>query len=47
MGPRPTPSAARCAVALTSRALSHATIVLKWTGPNNYYVLTSYPECRE
>jgi hypothetical protein len=25
---------------------SHATVVLKWTGGNNYYVLTSYPECR-
>jgi hypothetical protein len=25
---------------------SHATIVLKWKGPNDYYVLTSYPECR-
>jgi len=25
---------------------SHATVVLKWTGPNDYYVLTSYPECR-
>ena len=25
---------------------SHATIVLKWSGPNDYYVLTSYPECR-
>jgi len=25
---------------------SHATIVLKWTGPNGFYVLTSYPECR-
>jgi hypothetical protein len=24
----------------------HATIVLKWIGPDNYYVLTSYPECR-
>jgi hypothetical protein len=26
---------------------AHATVVLKWAGPNNYYVLTSYPECRE
>jgi hypothetical protein len=26
---------------------AHATVVLKWVGPNNYYVLTSYPECRE
>ena len=25
---------------------SHATIVLKWSGPSEYYVLTSYPECR-
>jgi hypothetical protein len=25
---------------------AHATVVLKWTGPNEYYVLTSYPECR-
>ncbi len=25
---------------------AHATIVLKWTGSNDYYVLTSYPECR-
>lgn len=25
---------------------SHATIVLKWSGPNDYFVLTSYPECR-
>lgn len=25
---------------------AHATIVLKWSGPNDYYVLTSYPECR-
>ena len=25
---------------------SHAIIVLKWTGHNDYYVLTSYPECR-
>jgi hypothetical protein len=24
----------------------HATIVLRWSPPNNYYVLTSYPECR-
>jgi len=24
----------------------HATIVLKWTGPDDYYVLTAYPECR-
>ncbi len=25
---------------------SHATIVLRWSGQNDYYVLTSYPECR-
>jgi hypothetical protein len=25
---------------------AHATIILKWAGPNVYYVLTSYPECR-
>ena len=25
---------------------AHATIVLRWTPPNDYYVLTSYPECR-
>jgi toxin YxiD len=25
---------------------AHATIVLKWVGPTDYYVLTSYPECR-
>lgn len=25
---------------------THATIVLRWTSPNDYYVLTSYPECR-
>jgi len=25
---------------------SHATIVLRWSGPGSYYVLTSYPECR-
>ena|SRR5436190_1254715 len=25
---------------------SHATVVLKWSAPNDYYVLTSYPECR-
>jgi hypothetical protein len=25
---------------------SHATVVLKWSGPGDYYVLTSYPECR-
>ncbi len=25
---------------------SKAVVVLKWVGPNRYYVLTSYPECR-
>ena len=25
---------------------SHALVVLKYDGPNDYYVLTSYPECR-
>jgi hypothetical protein len=25
---------------------AHATIVLKWIASNDYYVLTSYPECR-
>jgi Bacterial CdiA-CT RNAse A domain len=25
---------------------SHALVVLKYAGPNEYYVLTSYPECR-
>ncbi len=25
---------------------AHATIILKWTGSNDYYILTSYPECR-
>jgi len=29
-----------------SRPCSHALVVLKYTGPNDYYVLTSYPECR-
>jgi CDI toxin RNase A-like protein len=29
-----------------SEPCSHAVIVLKWTGPYEYYVLTSYPECR-
>jgi len=27
-------------------ACSHATIVLRWLPPHDYYVLTSYPECR-
>jgi CDI toxin RNase A-like protein len=25
---------------------SHATVVLKWAGDRDYYVLTTYPECR-
>jgi hypothetical protein len=25
---------------------AHATIVLRWVPPGDYYVLTSYPECR-
>lgn len=25
---------------------SHALVILKYAGPNDYYVLTSYPECR-
>jgi hypothetical protein len=25
---------------------ARATIVLRWVSPNDYYVLTSYPECR-
>jgi len=29
-----------------SRVCEHALIVLKYAGPNDYYVLTSYPECR-
>ncbi len=29
-----------------SEPCAHATIVLRWTPPNGYYVLTSYPECR-
>jgi hypothetical protein len=29
-----------------SRPCAHALVVLKYTGTNNYYVLTSYPECR-
>jgi len=29
-----------------SRPCTHALVVLKYTGPSNYYVLTSYPECR-
>jgi hypothetical protein len=29
-----------------SHACAHALVVLKYVGPNDYYVLTSYPECR-
>jgi len=29
-----------------SRVCEHAVVVLRYTGPNHYYVLTSYPECR-
>ena len=29
-----------------SRPCTHALVVLKYAGPNSYYVLTSYPECR-
>jgi hypothetical protein len=29
-----------------ARPCAHALVVLKYTGPNDYYVLTSYPECR-
>ena len=29
-----------------SRPCTHALVVLKYGGPNRYYVLTSYPECR-
>ena len=29
-----------------SHPCSHALIILKYGGPNEYYVLTSYPECR-
>jgi len=30
----------------TTVPCSHAVVVLKWAGPGDYYVLTSYPECR-
>jgi Bacterial CdiA-CT RNAse A domain len=30
-----------------SHPCAHALVVLKYSGPNNYYVLTSYPECRQ
>ena len=29
-----------------SQLASSALVVLKYTGPNHFYVLTSYPECR-
>lgn len=29
-----------------SEPCSHAVVVMKWIDPTNYYVLTSYPECR-
>jgi hypothetical protein len=29
-----------------SHPCSHALVVLKYSGPGDYYVLTSYPECR-
>jgi toxin YxiD len=29
-----------------SQPCSHALVVLRYAGPGNYYVLTSYPECR-
>ena len=29
-----------------SRPCSHAVVVLRWKGDHDYYVLTSYPECR-
>jgi toxin YxiD len=29
-----------------SQPCSHALVVLKWAGDRNYYVLTTYPECR-
>ena len=29
-----------------SHPCAHALVVLKYSGPNAYYVLTSYPECR-
>jgi hypothetical protein len=29
-----------------SRVCEHALVVLRYAGPNHYYVLTSYPECR-
>ena len=29
-----------------ARPCAHALVLLKYAGPNEYYVLTSYPECR-
>jgi len=29
-----------------SRPCAHALVVLRYAGPNEYYILTSYPECR-
>jgi hypothetical protein len=29
-----------------SRVCAHALVVLRYTGPTHFYVLTSYPECR-
>lgn len=29
-----------------ARPCGHAKVILKYSGANNYYVLTSYPECR-
>jgi hypothetical protein len=29
-----------------SRVCAHALIILRYNGPNDFYVLTSYPECR-
>jgi hypothetical protein len=29
-----------------SHICEHAIVVLRYNGPNRYYVLTSYPECR-
>ena len=29
-----------------SRPCAHALVVLKYSGPGQYYILTSYPECR-
>jgi len=30
----------------SSQPCSHALVVLRWSGDDHYYVLTSYPECR-